>query len=294
MTCAIIINRLSGNSDIVPEKDLAEIFGEGYDTTVINIYEDTVLDDLSTFDRIVACGGDGTLHSVINCKLSQTVQLFYLPFGTFNESQYNTEENPRLAELGLAGGKYFSYVCAAGIFTPLGYVVSTKKKKRWKKLAYFSKILKEYRVHRIAAKFEINGERYEGEYSLLMAIDSPQCFGFKFNKLFKQDDGKFHFLAIKAPKHGGLLGAMELFSPLFRAFFIGFKKPCRKKKLLFEPCRLVKMNLKQPVNFDMDGEKVELQGRFTITIAQCRYNLQIVDKALLHKLQQELQNKKSN
>lgn len=287
MNCAIIINSLSGNSEFVEEKNLIDLFGEDYDTTVIYIYEDTVLGDLSAFDRIVVCGGDGTLHSVINCNISQTAQLFYLPYGTFNESEHNVQSSPKLTELGLAGTRYFSYVCAAGIFTPLGYIVSNKNKKRWKKLAYFSKILQQYKVHRIPLKFEINGERHEGEYALVMAIDSPQCFGFKFNKMFAQDDGKLHFLAIKAPKHNGFLGAVELFRPLFRTFFVGFKKPFRSKNILFEPCKRVKMNLKNPVPFDMDGEKVDMQGRFDIRIAQCRYKLEIVSLSALQQLQSE-------
>lgn len=287
MNCAIIINSLSGNSKFVEEENLINLFGEDYDTTVIYIYEDTVLGDLSAYDRIVVCGGDGTLHSVINCKISTTAQLFYLPYGTFNESERSAVRCPQLTELGRAGNRYFSYVCAAGIFTPLGYVVSNKKKKRWKKLAYFSKILHEYRVHRIPARFEINGEQHDGEYSLLMAIDSPQCFGFKFNKSFQQDDGLLHFLAIKAPKHNGLLGAIELFRPLFRTFFVGFKKSFRSKRILFEPCKRVKLHLSGTVPFDMDGEKVDMRGNFSIGIVQCNYNLEIVSLTDLRHLQEQ-------
>lgn len=276
MKCAIIINILSGNSKFVEEQNLINLFGEDYDTSVIYIREDTVLGDLSSYDRLVVCGGDGTLHNVINCKISKKAQLFYLPYGTFNESERNVQIKPQLTELGKAGNRYFSYVCAAGIFTPLGYVVSNKKKQRWKKLAYFSKILQEYKVHRIDASFEINGERHEGEYSLLMAIDSPQCFGFKFNKSFVQDDGILHFLAIKAPKHNGLLGAMELFRPLFRTFFVGFKGPFRSKRILWEACPKMKLHLKETVPFDMDGEKVEMKGSFGISVVRCNYNLEIL------------------
>ena len=126
MKCAIIVNSLSGNSMLVDVKGLTEVFGK--DADIIYIKEDTVLKDLSAYQRIVACGGDGTLNSVINCKLSPSAQLFYLPYGTFNESQHNATQSPRLTELGKIGKRYFSYVCAAGIFTPLGYTVSPEKK----------------------------------------------------------------------------------------------------------------------------------------------------------------------
>lgn len=92
MKCVIIVNSLSGNSMLVDVKGLTEVFGE--DADIIYIKEDTVLKDLSAYQRIVACGGDGTLNSVINCKLSPSAQLFYLPYGTFNESQHNATQSP--------------------------------------------------------------------------------------------------------------------------------------------------------------------------------------------------------
>ena len=286
--CAIIINSLSGNSSAVDVTGLKNLFGKKYQTQVIHIYEETILGDLSSYARVVVCGGDGTLHTVINCKLSSSVELIYLPYGTLNEIRHNADsDSTRFAEVGKAGEKYFTYVCAAGIFTPLGYTVATKKKKRWKKLAYLSQILKEYQVHRINAQLELNGTTHQGEYSLIMAIDSPQCMGFKFNKMFKQDDGMFHLLTIKAPKHNGLIGKVGLFFPLFRAFFVGFKKSYHSKKILFEPCTFLKVRLENSVPFDMDGERVEMQDEFTIGIEKQKYDIQIISRERLHLLQQK-------
>ena len=285
--CAIIINRLSGNSGAVDVDGLKNLFGKKYHTQVIYIYEETILGDLSSYERVVVCGGDGTLHTVINCKLSSSVELVYLPYGTLNEIQHNTADDTHFAEVGKAGGKYFTYVCAAGIFTPLGYIVATKNKKRWKKLAYLSKILKEYRVHRINAQLELNGETHRGEYSLIMAIDSPQCMGFKFNKMFKSDDGIFHLLTIKSPKHNGLFGKISLFFPLFRAFFVGFKKAYHSKNILFEPCTSLNVKLESPVAFDMDGERVEMHDEFNIGIEKQKYDIRIISRNKLLKLQQE-------
>lgn len=286
--CVIIINSMSGNSAAVDEKGLQELFGKNYQTRIVRIYEETVLGDLSAFKRVVVCGGDGTLHNVINCKLASSVELIYLPFGTLNEIQHNTDGADRhFAEVGKAGEKYFTYVCAAGIFTPLGYTVSSKTKKRWKRFAYFGQVLKEYKVHRIKAQLELNGETHQGEYSLIMAIDSPRCMGFKFNKMFKPDDGRFHLLAIRAPKHDGFFGKMRLFFPLFRAFFVGFKKSYRSKNILFEPCTSLNVQLESPVQFDMDGERVEMKGEFNIGIEKQKYDIQIINRAKLQQLQQQ-------
>ena len=286
--CAIIVNRLSGNSGSVDVEGLKNLFGLKYQTKIIDIYEDTVVGDLSSYERVVVCGGDGTLHTVINCKLSSSAELIYIPYGTLNEIRHNAESgNARFAEVGKAGEKYFTYVCAAGIFTPLGYTVSTKTKKRWKRLAYLSRVLKEYRVHRISAQLDVNGETHKGEYALIMAIDSPQCMGFKFNKMFKPDDGMFHLLTVKAPKKSGFFGKIRLFFPLFRTFFIGFKKAYRSKTILFEPCTTVNVHLDAPVPFDMDGERVEMNDEFTIGIEKQDYDIQIISRNKLHRLQQE-------
>lgn len=285
--CAIIINRLSGNSESVDEDGLKNLFGKNYRAKIINIFEDTVLGDLSSYERVVVCGGDGTLHTVINCKLSSSVELVYLPYGTLNEIQHNAEENKRFAEVGKAGEKYFTYVCAAGIFTPLGYTVASKTKKRWKKFAYLSQVLKEYRVHRIKAQLDVNGETHTAEYALIMAIDSPRCMGFKFNKMFKPDDGMFHLLTIKAPKRNGFCGKLRLFFPLFRAFFIGFRKAYHSKSILFEPCTSLNVRLENPVAFDMDGERVEMQDEFHVGIEKQKYDIQIISRNKLQQLQQQ-------
>lgn len=282
MKNAVIVNDLCDGKCIKIENLLRLLSEDG--AVVIHLDKNTILKDLSRFEKIVVCGGDGTLHSVVNCKISDGAQVLYLPCGTLNESKQRAQNRSQISELGKAEDKYFSYVCAAGIFTPLGYVVDDKAKRKWKKWAYFGKILQEYKVHRIAATFELNGRRHEGQYALLMALDSPQCFGFKFNKDYEQDDGALHFLAIKSPKHDGFLGSVELFFPLFRTFFMGFKHSHNSKNITFEKCRTLKLRVNGTVPFDMDGEKVEMSGEFVVSVEKCRYFLQVVS---LNELKQQ-------
>lgn len=282
MKNAVIVNDLCDGKRVKIEK-LTKLLST-QDATVIHIDKNTVLGDLSDFDKIVVCGGDGTLHSVVNCKIASGTQLFYVPCGTFNERSRCAKNSCGCAELGKVDDKYFTYVCAAGIFTPLGYAVDDKAKRKWKKWAYFGKILQEYKVHRIAASFEIEGKRHDGEYALLMAIDSPQCFGFKFNKCYAQNDGKLHFLAIKSPKHDGFWGAAELFFPLFRTFFVGFKKAFLSKNIHFQPFSKMRLLLQNAVPFNLDGEKVEMHGEFDVSVKKRRYNLQVVS---LHDLKRK-------
>ncbi len=96
-----------------------------------------------------------------------------------------------------------------------------------------------------------------------MCIKSKVCFGFKFNKIYNPNDG-FELLTIKAPKHNGLIGKIELFFPLFRCFFIGFKKEYESKNILFKKVSSANIILDQKTAFCLDGEKAEFENEISI------------------------------
>lgn len=264
--CIVIINDMSGNSARVDDRKLAAVFGHGYETEFLHIKRHTVLSDFSDYDRLVLCGGDGTLNTIINCKKKDGAEIFYCPYGTLNELATGNSQakDYLLRDIGHAGNKLFSYVFACGIFTPLGYIVSNKNKQKFKVFAYLTKVVGQYKIHKINAKLSIDGKDEEGTYTLIMAIDSPKCFGFNFNRMFKLDDGLLHVLTIKAPKHRGLLGKIRVFFPLFRAFFIGFNKPYRSKTMFFGECKSLNIDLSEKVDFCSDGEKVVMDGGFDV------------------------------
>lgn len=264
--CIIIINDMSGNSSRINDTKLQNVFGNGFEVDILHLTEKTVLSDFSQYDRIVLCGGDGTLNGIINCARKEDAEIFYCPYGTLNELATGNShaKDYLLHDVARAGDRLFSYVFACGIFTPLGYIVKNKHKKRFKALAYITKVLSQYVISDIHATLSVDGQEEKGVYTLIMAIDSPKCFGFNFNKMFELDDGLLHVLAIKSPKHYGLIGAIRVFFPLFRAFFIGFKKPYRSKTMFFAPCKHLKVDLEQETDFCADGEKVVMGGRFDV------------------------------
>lgn len=284
--CIVIVNEMSGNSERADVNKLTRAFGNGFEVNTLSIVEKTVIPDLSEYDRIVISGGDGTLNSVMNCNKKPSAEVFYCPYGTLNElaTGNSREKSYILRDVGKAGDKIFSYVFACGIFTPLGYIVKNKSKKKYKIFAYISKVVSQYKVRNIGAALTADGVKDEGEYTLIMAIDSPKCFGFNFNKMFRLDDGLLHLLTIKSPKHRGFLGKIEVFFPLFRAFFIGFRKPYHSKNMTFKECRHINVNLLSKTDFCADGEKVEMSGNFDIYPIQLTNTLHIVAQSEVEKM----------
>ena len=216
---------------------------------------------------LVVVGGDGTLHSVLN-RLPEPVPMFYVPSGTLNE-KYKTHgaRAGTSLVLGRMGPDLYTYVAAAGSFTPIGYRARVATKKRFGKLAYLALVVREYRVHRIEAEVVADGEAYRGPFTLVMFIHSPRCFGFNFNKMHRNEAQNGQLLLIKAPRHTGFLGKIRMFFPFFRAFFVGFRRPYRSKTMIFRTFEHASLTLQASTDFDVDGERRTLTGTLDMDFA---------------------------
>lgn len=269
--------------------DKVKTYSSGFETLVVYLDKDTPFPDIKPFKRVIVFGGDGTLNSFLNSEKISHQELFYYPIGTLNESAKTSKNS--ISECLSVNDKKVAYVCACGIFTPLGYNTKTRTKKRIKALAYIFNVIKEYKIQRINANilFEEESELNQGlrknfehtleskenknahhnqktlngEFSLIMCIKSKICFGFKFNKLYKSQDG-FELLSIKSPKHNGLLGKIELFFPLFRCFFIGFKNNFESKNITFKKVYAAKISLDKKTTFCLDGEKADFNDEISV------------------------------
>lgn len=266
MNCLLVVNTLSGNASKVREDELIRKYAPQDSVTVKYIRDPADSYSVENVDKLIVCGGDGTLNHALNLCRDREMDVIYLPFGTFNETadgRWNKKEK-QLAMLGRIQGMDFAYVAAAGSFTGIGQAPSAKSKRRFKIFAYFSKVLSCYKVHRIEAEIKCDKLSEKDVYTLLMLSNARRCFGFRFNKLYRDNSDELQLIAIKAPKKDNLLGKIKMFFPFFRVFFLGFSKEKIGKSIRFLSIKEASLTLPSPTPFCIDGERKDLSGELSI------------------------------
>lgn len=170
------------------------------------------------YDRIVVCGGDGTLNEVITGIMCKEIDctLGYIPYGTLNEwsSGLKISRNPTVAasdiitgnqiklDVGKFGDKYFSYTASFGAFTEASYSAPQEVKNVLGQAAYFFEGIKSLsNIKPIHLKFVCNDREIEDDF-LFGAVSNSMSVGgiVKFSdSVVKLNDGMFEVLLIKNP-----------------------------------------------------------------------------------------------
>ena len=222
----IITNPRSGKGKIKNDLlKIIEIFSNAdYDVTVYPTKRQgdatTKVQTLSSkdYDRIVVCGGDGTLNEVITGIMRKGLEctLGYIPYGTLNEwsSGLNISRNPKVAasdiltgvetslDIGKFEDKYFSYTASFGAFTEASYSAPQEIKNVLGQAAYFFEGIKSLsNIRPLHLKFTCDDREIEDDF-LFGAISNSMSVGgiVKFNdSVVKLNDGKFEVLLIKNP-----------------------------------------------------------------------------------------------
>lgn len=222
----IITNPRSGKAKIKNEiLKIIQIFSDaGYEVTVYPTKRpgDATLKARSLtdgeFDRIVVCGGDGTLNEVITgiMQSGNKFTLGYIPSGTLNEwsSGLQISRNMAIAASDIVSGReadldigkfddrYFSYTASFGAFTEASYSTSQEVKNVLGQAAYFFGGIKSLNnIKPIHLKFKCDDREIEDDF-LFGAVSNSMSVGgiVKFNDtVVKLNDGKFEVLLIKNP-----------------------------------------------------------------------------------------------
>ena len=278
MNCLLVVNTLSGNAAKVREQTLIEKYAATDNVRIEYIRDPSDEYSVDGIDKLIVCGGDGTLNHALNLCRDRDMEVYYLPVGTFNETAKGAKHGgaDSLAKLGRIGSTDFSYVAAAGSFTDIGHATKAKSKRRFKIFAYFSRVLASYKAHQIGAEIETEERLFKGTYTLIMLSNAVRCFGFRFNRLHRYNSDELQLLLIKAPKRDNLWGRIKIFFPLFRAFFLGFEKEKIGKNLTFLSVKKATLRLSQETPFCVDGEYKPLLGEQTISKETHRARVYII------------------
>lgn len=170
------------------------------------------------YERIVVCGGDGTLNEVITglMKAGLHITLGYIPSGTLNEwssglgiarsipkaaADINTGKKIQL-DIGKFGDRYFSYTASFGAFTDASYSAPQDVKNVLGQAAYFFEGIKSLgNIKPVHLKFKTAERETEGDF-LFGAVSNSMSVGgiVKFDEsVVKLNDGRFEVLLIRNP-----------------------------------------------------------------------------------------------
>ncbi len=184
---------------------------------------DTVARLGDQFDRVVCCGGDGTLHETVNglMTLERRPVLGYIPAGTTNDFARNLRLPrgydrraaaaaagvPRLCDVGRFNGGHFVYVAAFGAFTDVAYDTPQHFKNMFGHFAYLLEgMMRLGSIESYPLTVEHDGGVEEGEYIFGMVSNTVSVGGILGlpAKEVALDDGLMEVILVERPK-----GALE-------------------------------------------------------------------------------------
>lgn len=176
------------------------------------------------FDRVVCCGGDGTLHETIAglMALEERPEVGYLPAGTTNDFSRNLHLPrgfdklaavaaagvPRPCDIGRFNDRFFVYVAAFGAFTDVAYGTPQPFKNMFGHLAYLLEgVTRLASIQSYHLTVEHDEGTMEGDYIFGMVSNTISVGGFKGlpSAQVKLDDGLFEVVLIKQPTNSAEL-----------------------------------------------------------------------------------------
>lgn len=222
--------------------------------------------DPREYDRIIACGGDGTLNICVNTMIRHNIDLpmAILPAGTANDFAYYFELPTELdkaleialgdkttrADVGTVNGKYFINVAAMGAMVDASQKTDPNLKNAIGPLAYYLKAAGELtQVHPINVKLTTPEQVYEETIYFITVCNGESAGGFrKLSPNSSMSDGKLDVVAFRKMP-------LQKFVPLLFEVING-NHPNNKNVLYFQTPEL-KIEASEDMPTDIDGEHGE-------------------------------------
>lgn len=267
---------------ILSELNGAKKFGEvtAVATTYAGHAHDIAKDALGKYDYFFVSGGDGTLNEVVNGfgDAENKPVVGYIPSGTVNDiaRSLGISRNIKKAVKNLVNGEVFEhdtfkvndrygiYVCASGLFTKSSYDTERYKKKKFGKIAYFFKGIKEIKKAKpLPIELVTENETIKKNAGLLLILNSRSVAGFKLNKKASLCDGEVEVIIFHS--HKKMITLFDMLK-IANAFLFGINPLKKSNKLVtYRLLNHFNLTVSDGTAINLDGEKSG-EGSFAFTV----------------------------
>lgn len=247
-------------------------------TDNLDDFEKNIQDSAGIFDILIVAGGDGTLKIAVpilmSIEKSKRPTLGYIPTGTVNDAgkaagyRGSIRQALKVLKAGATdivdvckvNNDYFNFVCAAGAFSDIAYVVKRGSKKILGRLAYYFYALSQvFKRKLIECEVETKNEKFIVKTPFIMIMNSRNVGGFPVNFGYSVKDGLVEVYITKPGLFNGLL------------HYAFFKVKTTKLKVDY-----VKITLKNDEYWCFDGEKGDKKS---VEISVLKQELKVIGKA---------------
>ena len=241
-------------------------------------FEKNIRDSAGIFDILIVAGGDGTVKYTVGVLMSipkeKRPALGYIPTGTVNDAgkavgyrgsirqalKVLRAGHTDVVDICKVNNEYFTFVCAAGVYSDISYVVKRGYKKIIGRLAYyFYAISQVFRRKTIEAEVEIKDQKFTVKTPFILIMNSRNVGGFPVNFDYSVKDGQIEVYITKPGLFNGLL------------HYAFFKVKTSKLKVDH-----IKVTLKNDDYWCFDGERGDQK---TVEISVLKQELKVVGKA---------------
>lgn len=212
---------------------------------------------------IVAAGGDGTVHDVLNTMMNANVNLplGIIPAGTSNDfANYlglpkSTDEcieviargNAQYADIGLVNNRYFINVVAGGILSSIAHKAKKELKNYLGMFAYYIKALEEIRnIKPFHIDLKADTQNISDEVLMFIILNTSLAGGFKIAPAALINDGIMDVFIIK-----------NCTIPDFAGLFLKLLKGehVQDNNVIYFQAKELIINCDSNVEVDIDGER---------------------------------------
>ena len=216
------------------------------------------------YERVVAVGGDGTIHQVANGLMAKEldVPLGIIPSGTANDvaNYLGLSKDLKTAcdvilgdkykeiDLGRINGKCFINIASAGLLTDVSQKTEVTAKNNLGKLAYYLKGLEQIpHFHPIKINVDSRECSYNGEIYLFLVMNGKSAGGFtKVAPVACMDDGLLDVILFKPTS---LPELVTLFIKVVKGEHI------HSPSIIYFQTNNLKIDCQEELLTDLDGER---------------------------------------